>query len=244
VRFVHARAARLHAPALLLLHGYGGSVAEFSTVIEPLRAAGVHVICPELPVTSSTEICAALMERLGYERYAVHGSDLGASVALRLAARCPEHVVGLHVTQLPAYPPEDAALSPSEKSQLARLCELGEELTYLLPKTPMEALAFALSRCDDEPCADALLASLTLSFAADNDYDALYRQLRLAAAPPSTVPVVVHDFPLGTPSLSRFARLSQRVIAWHEHERGGASPAWERSAWLVESLTTWCAAVA
>jgi microsomal epoxide hydrolase len=239
VSFVHARAAGPPGVPLLLLHGYGASVAEFSQVIEPLTEAGLHVICPELPVASSPELLATLMRRLGYDRYAVHGSDLGACIALELAALCPERVVGLHVTCLPSYPPEDVALTPSEKVKLARLCELREELAYQLPTTPLEALAFALARADDEPAAETLLAGLTVAWTIGSNHDELYRAIRLAAAPPSETPVIVHDFPLGTPSLSRFARLSHRVVDWHEHDTGGASPAMERPAWLIESLAAW-----
>jgi epoxide hydrolase len=241
LRFVHARAERPEAVPLLLLHGYGQSFAELSLVIEPLRAAGLHVVCPQLPGKNAAEMCATLMRRLGYERYAVHGSDLGASVALELAAIASAQVAALHVTQLPAYPPEDAALTSAEKSQLARLSELREELTYRLPETPLQALGFTLARCDDEPSRDALLSSLTLAWLY-SDGESTPSAL-LAAAAPSSVPVVVHDFPLGTPSLARFARLSHRVVQWHEHEHGGGAPALERPAWLVDSLTTWCCAL-
>lgn len=243
VSFVHARAAEPQAFPLLLLHGYGSSAAEFAAIIEPLRRSSLHVVCPELPVTEPAETCAALMRRLGYERFAVHGSDLGASVALELAALEPERVVALHVTQLPAYPVVEAALTCAEKSQLASLSELRDELRYQLPETALEALAYALSRCDDEPSVDGLLASLTWSWTIGPNYDRSYRERRLAPAAASAVPVVVHDFPLGTPSLARFARLSHRVVEWHEHERGGASPALERPDWLVASLSTWCAAL-
>lgn len=244
VSFVHARAAHREAVPLLLLHGYSGSSAELSAIIEPLRAVNIHVVCPELPVAAAAETCAALMRRLGYERYAVHGSDLGASVALELAAVAPDSVRALHVTQLPAYPLEGAALTSVEKSQLARLCELRDQLSYQLPETPLEALAHALSRCDDEPCVDVLLASLTWRWTMGPSHDRSYAENVLAPAPASSVPVVVHDFPLGIPSLARFARLSHRVIEWHEHESGGASPALERPDWLVQSLTEWCGALA
>jgi epoxide hydrolase len=41
---------------------------------------------------------AALMERLGYERYGAHGNDAGALVTPQLAALFPDRVTGSHIT--------------------------------------------------------------------------------------------------------------------------------------------------
>src|SRR6185369_2135531 len=92
-----------------------------------------HVVCPSLPgfgwsapapdLRMMAERCAHLMKQLGYSRYGVHGSDLGACVALELAALDAEHVAGVHVTSVPAYPDADpfelSALTCAEKAQLS-----------------------------------------------------------------------------------------------------------------------------
>lgn len=45
----------------------------------------------------TSDAYAEIMTRLGYERFATHGTDTGAGVALRLGALSPERVIGVHV---------------------------------------------------------------------------------------------------------------------------------------------------
>jgi pimeloyl-ACP methyl ester carboxylesterase len=266
--FVQLCSSERAALPLLLLHGYSGSPVEFQRLLGPLtepqeHGGGVsdafHVVCPALPgfglssgpasAREAAGACAALMRALGYSRYGVHGSDLGANIALELAALDGEHVAGLHVTALPAYPDDTfedlTTLSSLEKSQLACAHERREQLNFLLPQSPIEALAFALAQLADSPsCYEdaalkaALLTSLSLAWAL-GDASArheLYRKSRLAPAPRSRVPIALHDFPLDAPSLRRFAERSQRVVEWREHERGGCMPGLEQPELLLESL--------
>ena len=266
--FVHARSPEAAAIPLLLLHGYSGSVAEMAGVMEPLvnpcahgaaASEAFHVVCPALPafglseavldVRAMAEGCAALMQRLGYSRYLVHGSDLGANLALSLAELDGAHVAMVHVTALPTYPqetPEEMAhLTRAEKSQLALLSQLREELAFGLPESPIEALAFALARLEepesvrtDAVLRNALLASLTLSWALGNSgaQNALYRQTRLSAAAVSGRPVALSSFPLDAPSLRRFAERRHQVVQWSEHEQGGPMPALEQPQLLLAAL--------
>jgi pimeloyl-ACP methyl ester carboxylesterase len=265
--FVHARSVESFAVPVLLLHGYSASLAEFQGIVEQLAnpcAHGAnpvdafHVVCPSLPgfgysggetnARATAESCAALMRQLGYSRYVVHGSDLGANVALELAALDAAHVAGLHVIALPAYPAEDpfeqALLTSHEKSQLARLSELYEQQSFQPPESAIEELALSLANLADagEPltatCRDTLLTGLTLSWALTDSSrrSGFYRTSRLAPAPASTPPVAVHCFPLDAPNLRRFAERGRRVVQWTEHEHGGGMPALERPTWLVKSL--------
>jgi pimeloyl-ACP methyl ester carboxylesterase len=76
-------------------------------------ADAFHVVIPSLPgygfstpVTESgwgnlfrvAEAWAELMSRLGYERYAVHGTDVGAGVVDLVAMVAPDRVVGTHLS--------------------------------------------------------------------------------------------------------------------------------------------------
>ena len=45
----------------------------------------------------TTEAYAEIMTRLGYERFAAHGTDIGAGTTGRLAAIYPERVIGTHI---------------------------------------------------------------------------------------------------------------------------------------------------
>jgi|GEM_PF-1777146 len=265
--FLHVRSRRADAVPLLLLHGYSGSVAEMAGLMPSLvdpDAHGVdasdafHTVCPALPgfglshgtpdARTIAEGCAALMRELGYARYVVHGSDLGANLALALAELDREHVAGVHVTALPAYPaaiPEEMAnLTATEKSQLALATDVRNELFFGLPDTPIQELAFALGRLEHPEVAsmpslrDALLAGLTLSWALGDATarQELYRQTRLASAGVSGRPLAVDSFPLDVPSLRRFAEKRHRVVKWTEHEHGGPMPALEQPELLLQLL--------
>jgi len=261
-RFVHARSNAEAALPLLLLHGYSASLAEFQDQIPALTAGAggqaFHVVCPSLPgfglssgapsPEAAARLCATLMARLGYTRYLVHGSDLGARVALELAALDAARVAAVHVTSLPARPDSLAALTPAEKSRLLRLAELEQELDGGLPETPIAELGYALSRADDElgdgarTLRDGLLTGWVLSWAlCDQRERATLHARRLEPAPRSRVPIALHAFPLDVPSLRRFASERYRIAEWHEHELGGSAPALERPELWLTSICSWAA---
>jgi hypothetical protein len=48
-----------------------------------------------------------LMRQLGYERYGAHGNDIGSQISPEVGRHDPEHVVGIHVTQLFSFPSGD-----------------------------------------------------------------------------------------------------------------------------------------
>ncbi|RSM44657.1 epoxide hydrolase [Amycolatopsis balhimycina DSM 5908] len=142
IHFLHVRSAQADAMPLLLTHGYPSSIAEFLDVIGPLTEPGpdaFHVVVPSVPgfgfstplsgpgwdLARTTGAFAELMTRLGYDRFAAQGGDLGAGVTGRLAAVYPDRVIGTHVNsdrgtivlageQLPV--PEN--LSEAEQSEL------------------------------------------------------------------------------------------------------------------------------
>jgi pimeloyl-ACP methyl ester carboxylesterase len=120
IHFLHVKSPEPDATPLLLLHGWPGSVVEFTRVIGPLSDPRAHgdgsapafdLIIPSLPgfgfsgpVTEpgwgSRRIAGALAElmaRLGYERYGAQGGDFGAFVAPDLGRVDPDHVIGVHV---------------------------------------------------------------------------------------------------------------------------------------------------
>ncbi|MGW4064959.1 epoxide hydrolase family protein [Amycolatopsis sp. NPDC004747] len=142
IHFLHVRSTRADAVPLLLTHGYPSSIAEFLDVIGPLTEPGpdaFHVVVPSVPgfgfstplsgpgweLARTTDAFAELMTRLGYDRFAAQGGDIGAGVTGRLAALYPDRVIGTHVNsdrgtialageQLPL--PE--GLSEAEQSEL------------------------------------------------------------------------------------------------------------------------------
>jgi pimeloyl-ACP methyl ester carboxylesterase len=95
---------------------------------------------------------AELMSRLGYERYAVQGTDVGAGVAGMLAMVAPERVVGTHLTgtaaAMPFGPPVDLdGLSEADKARGERFNEFQTDgLGYLhVQATRPQTLAYSLN---------------------------------------------------------------------------------------------------
>ncbi|MFE3028779.1 epoxide hydrolase family protein [Nocardia tengchongensis] len=119
IHFLHVRSARPDAKPLLITHGFPSSVAEFLGLIglltDPAEGPAFHVIAPSLPgYALSTPLAATgwtmartarawieLMARLGYDRYGVHGGDVGGGVSGLVAALDGEHVTGVHVVTDP-----------------------------------------------------------------------------------------------------------------------------------------------
>jgi len=117
---LHADSPEPGALPLVLNHGYPSSVVEFLEVMGPLSDPAAHganpedafhVIAPSLPGfglsppvqehgwTSArmANAFAAIVRRLGYQRYGVAGGDVGAGVAQDMALADPTSVVGVHV---------------------------------------------------------------------------------------------------------------------------------------------------
>lgn len=263
--FIHACSNDAGALPLLWLHGASGSIAEGLHVVEALTTGhdGFHVVCPTLPGRASSAAheggsasvaawCADLMATLGYARYAVHGSGVGASIAAELCRLAPDHVVALHVTSLAAFPASEpfelGSLSADEKSRLACLDELHTTCQHVA-RMAVEQLALAACQLADdeletslEEVAPELLWGLSYEFLrSDPEFRAALAQQQ--AAPLRTrseVPTCVCSFPLGRPSLRRFAERAQRVVAWSEHEHGGELALLEQPQALLQSLRALC----
>jgi pimeloyl-ACP methyl ester carboxylesterase len=113
---VHVRSANPEAVPLILNHGWPGSFVEYQRLI-PLLTDAFHVVVPSLPgfgfstplsgtgweLARTTEAYAEIMTRLGYERFAAHGTDIGAGTTGRLAALHPERVIGTHIGSDPRW---------------------------------------------------------------------------------------------------------------------------------------------
>jgi pimeloyl-ACP methyl ester carboxylesterase len=111
-------ADRLSAPSR-----YGGSAENsFTVVIPSLPGFGLSPQRPTLDQAPLThDIWHRLMhDVLGFERYGVHGSDLGAGDSSLLAQAYPQAVVGVHLLD-PAGPQnyDTAGLTEEERAYLA-----------------------------------------------------------------------------------------------------------------------------
>jgi len=146
IHFLHLPSPEPDALPLVLTHGWPGSVVEFLEVLGPLAdpaahggsaADAFHVVCPSLPgfgfsdrparagwgIERIADAWAALMARLGYDRYGAQGGDWGTSISTLLGQRHRAHVAGIHLTP-PLAPPDPATfdeLTERERSALAAL---------------------------------------------------------------------------------------------------------------------------
>ena len=135
IHFIHQRSPHANALPLLITHGWPGSVVEFHKVIEPFvdpvafggdASDAFHVIAPSLPgfafsgkppqagwgVQRIGAAWAALMARLGYDRYVAQGGDWGSAVTTEVGAGDPEHCVGIHLTLNMSGRPSGQATQP------------------------------------------------------------------------------------------------------------------------------------
>ncbi|MEX0619679.1 MAG: epoxide hydrolase family protein [Pseudohongiellaceae bacterium] len=133
IHFIHERSTHPDAIPLLVVHGWPGSISEFTKIIGPLtdpeahggeQSDAFHVIAPSLPGFGFSEIpdargynpermahvLAGLMARLGYQRYAISGGDWGAIINRYVAVNYPERLIGMHSNMVLAPAPADESL--------------------------------------------------------------------------------------------------------------------------------------
>jgi pimeloyl-ACP methyl ester carboxylesterase len=216
IHFIHEQGKGKSPMPLILLHGWPSSFLQMLKIIPLLTDPANHggktsdsfdVIVPSLPgygfsdrpkekgmtVSRIASLFEKLMtEELGYKRYAVRGSDIGAGVAIQLALAHPDSVAGIHLSGTNpriAYVPPD--LSPAEEQFLKdaenwRNTESGyaliqsskpQTLSYGLNDSPAGLAAWIVEKfrtwsdCDGNVekrfTKDELLANLTIYWATE-----------------------------------------------------------------------------
>ena len=183
IHFIHQRSAEPDAIPLIITHGWPGSIAEFLKIIGPLTdpvAHGgqaqdaFHVVAPSMPgygfsdkprapgfgPEQIAEVNAALMARLGYDRYGIQGGDWGSIVSRWNAFNHPEQAIGLHINMLIAGAPrgegDPAAGVPPEELERSRarssFYNTAESAYSQIQGTKPQTLGYALN---DSPVGQA-----------------------------------------------------------------------------------------
>jgi pimeloyl-ACP methyl ester carboxylesterase len=153
VHFLHVRSPEPDATPLILTHGWPGSIVEFLALIGPLsdpRAHGgdpadaFHLVIPSVPgfgfsgptrekgwnPNRVARAWVELMSRLGYERFAAQGGDMGALITPELGRVAPESVIGIHVNAAtlgfqPMGPVSEDVVGQLTDSERQRLAAIG-----------------------------------------------------------------------------------------------------------------------
>src|SRR5215471_9820972 len=273
VHFLHVRSPEPGALPLLITHGWPGSVVEFMDVIGPLTdprshggdpADAFHVVCPTIPgfgfsgptrdtgwdMRRVARAVAALMERLGYERYGAHGGDWGAAVSGELARADADRVAGVHVTMLFGSAPADAGdLDEEERGRLDRLEQFRREgqgygaiqstrpqtLAYGLTDSPAGQLAWIVEKFkewtdsghalpEDAISRDEMLTDVSVYWftgTAGSSANVYYESMHSGDWPiPSGVPTGVAVFAEDI-AIRRYAERANNIVHWSDFEAGG-----------------------
>ena len=173
IHFIHAKGKGPAPMPLILNHGWPWTFWDFHKVIGPLcdpaayggdPADAFDVIVPSLPGYAfsnpvsragdcnfyrAAELWPKLMDRLGYDRFAVQGGDFGGMVAAFLGHKYPERVHGLYLNLIQAFSnpfPVSEDYAEEEKHwEQKNINFLNQSAAYLnLQMTRPQTAAFAL----------------------------------------------------------------------------------------------------
>lgn len=175
IHFVHVRSSESNAIPLILCHGYPSSFVDFLQMIDPLvnpttsgngPEQAFHVVIPSLPgfgfstpvtgkgweISRMANAFDQIMRQLGYERYGVHGGDIGAGICEQLCIQAGERIIGSLVTTDPGViateftPPTDH-LNDDEKNRHEQMkAARGEDFGYIqIQSTRPQTIAYSLT---------------------------------------------------------------------------------------------------
>jgi epoxide hydrolase len=289
IHFLHVRSPEPGALPIILTHGWPGSIVEFLDVIGPLSdpvadggntADAFDLVIPSLPgygfsgPTRETgwdkyriaKAWAELMARLGYRRYGAVGNDAGSIISPEVGRIDPEHVVGVHVTQIFSFPSGDPAelvdLTPEEQRELETLQWFSENklsfntlmaqqpqtLAFALLDSPVGLLAWNAQLLGEDLDAEFVLTNVMLYWLTGTAASAarLYYENAHAAPPnePTTIPIGLAAFGGDFSGIRRFAeRDHENIVRWSVFDHGGHFAAHKAPDLLVADIREFFAAL-
>ncbi|MEV6773235.1 epoxide hydrolase [Nocardia sp. NPDC051030] len=263
IHFLHVRSSREDALPVILTHGWPGSVVEYLDVIEALTEPSAdqpafHVVIPSLPgfgfsgPTRSTgwnryrtaRAWVELMNRLGYDQYGAIGNDAGSMIAPEMGRIAPQHIVGVHVTQLFSFPSGDPAefegLSAEDMAALGHLQWFHENkmafntlqsqqpatLAFALADSPVGLLGWNAQLFGESLDPEFVIANTAiywLTGTAASSIRFYYEDAHTSEHPtePTTVPTALAMFKGDFQSIRRFAeRDHKNIVSWNSYDIG------------------------
>ncbi|MFN8445878.1 MAG: epoxide hydrolase [Caldilineaceae bacterium] len=265
IHFLHVRSSKTDATPLILTHGWPNTFVEYLELIGPLTNPGAHggdpndafhVVIPSLPgfafsgpttepgwdAYRTAKAWAELMRGLGYDCYGAHGNDAGAIVAPLQGRLDPDHVIGVHVTQIFSFPSGDPAefegLTLDELQYLEFLQGFvaravhdkvqeaqPQTIAHALADSPAGQLAWSGQLFGTALSHDAILTNVSIYWLTNTAASAarFYYENSHAhhLAEPTTLPMGLASFAFDFRPIRKFAeRDHQNIVAWNEYERG------------------------
>jgi len=267
IHFLHVRSPEPDATPLILTHGWPTTIVEYLDVIEPLtnpRAHGgdpadaFHLVIPSVPGFGFSgptnergwnryrvaKAWAELMRRLGYERYGAHGNDSGSLISPEVGRVDPEHVIGVHVTQVFSFPSGDPSeLDGFSEEDLGKVrflqwfyenmgaydklqSQAPQTVAHALADSPVGQLAWSAQLFGDAVSRDYILTNVMiywLTNTAASSARLYYEDAHATDTPPepTTVPLGLANFANDFPSIRPFAeRDHKNIVSWNVYDRG------------------------
>jgi len=264
IYFLHVRSSRQDATPLLLTHGWPGSVIEYLDLITPLTepddpaAPAFDLVIPSLPGFGfsgptrgpgwdryrTARAWAELMRRLGYNRYGAVGNDAGSMISPEVGRIDPDHVIGVHVTQLFSFPSGDpdefSGLSEADQAALGHLkwfydtmfsfntlhSQQPQTLAFALADSPAGLLAWNAQLLGESLDPGFVVANVALYWLTGTSGSAIrfyYEDAHTGGHPdgPTTAPTGLAMFAGDFQSIRRFAERDHHgIVSWNCYDPG------------------------
>ena len=172
LHFIHVKGKGPNPMPLVVNHGWPWTFWDMRKIIGPLTDPAAHggdpadafdVIAPSLPgfafsspletegmfFNPTADLWVKMMERLGYDRFAAQGGDIGAFVSARLGHKYAHRIIGVHLTlaaaTMPPYPVQDD-YAPEERDWGAKFASfMAQGSGYMqIQRTRPQTIAFAM----------------------------------------------------------------------------------------------------
>jgi len=279
IHFALLASSKPNARPLLLLHGWPGSFIELLRIAEILRD-DFHIVVPSIPgfgfsSAPSTpglsnrkvaELLVKLMESLGYNRFGVHGGDIGAGIGSWMAVLFPERLTALHLNFIPGSyaPSSDQPATDEERAFLQRRSQWSDSagayahvqrtrpltLSYGLADSPAGLLCWIAEKFKEwsDPHSsidvDTLLTNVsvywftnTIASSVRMYLESSHTPLALESKRRIAVPTAVAVFPYELPLPPRsWVERGYSVVRWTRMPAGGHFAALENSDALAQDI--------
>jgi pimeloyl-ACP methyl ester carboxylesterase len=273
IHFIHVKSREADATPLMLIHGWPGSFVEFLHHIEPLTDPVKHggqaedafdLVIPSLPGFAFSgppkdagwnnirigKALIELMDRLGYDKFAVQGGDAGAIIGPEMGRLAPEKFIGLHLNAatigfMPMGAVDEADLAtftPAEKKRLEVVQEFMQVkfgfnllqsnqpqlVAYALSDSPVGLMAWMTQLMDPGEVGERFLTNFMIYWFTGTAASSIRLYYENAHDPGawapkanSGVPTAVAVFQDGDIAIRKYGEAGNTIVRWTEYPHGG-----------------------